>query len=157
LFLAALGVVVGGGVLDTKNPAASVFQIAAGNVGYKFFGVVMWSAAITSVVGCAYTSVSFLRSLHPFFEKYQRHIISGFIIFSTLGFLILGNPVKLLIAAGAVNGFILPVALAVILIAARKKRIVANYQHPLWMQVAGWTVVAIMSWMVALTILTINF
>jgi len=152
LFLAALGVVVGGGILSDKNPAASVFQIAAGNVGYKFFGVVMWSAAITSVVGCAYTSVSFLRSLHPFFEKYQRHIISGFIIFSTLGFLGLGNPVKLLITAGAVNGFILPIALTVILIGARKNKIVGNYQHPLWMQVAGWGVVAIMSWMTALTI-----
>src|SRR5215204_4768890 len=74
LFLAALGVVVGGGILGDKNHAASVFQIAAGNIGYKFFGVVMWSAAITSVVGCAYTSVSFLRSLHPFIEKYQRHV-----------------------------------------------------------------------------------
>jgi Mn2+/Fe2+ NRAMP family transporter len=123
LFLAALGVVVGGGVLADKNPAASVFQIAAGNIGYKFFGVVMWSAAITSVVGCAYTSVSFLRSLHPFFEKYQRHVISGFIIISTLGFLILGNPVKLLVSVGAVNGLILPIALAIILIAAQKGRL----------------------------------
>jgi Mn2+/Fe2+ NRAMP family transporter len=152
LFLAALGVVVGGGVLDTKNPAASVFQIAAGNIGYKFFGVVMWSAAITSVVGCAYTSVSFLRSLHPSFEKYQRHIISGFIIFSTLGFLALGNPVRLLITAGAVNGFILPIALTVILIASRKKKIINTYEHPFWMQVVGWSVVAIMSWMTSLTI-----
>ena len=152
LFLAALGVVAGGGILSEKNPAASVFQIAAGNIGYKFFGVVMWSAAITSVVGCAYTSVSFLRSLHPFFEKYQRHVISGFIIFSTLGFLVVGNPVKLLIAAGTINGFILPIALIVILVGARKKRIIGNYQHPLWMQIAGWGVVAIMSWMTILTI-----
>jgi Mn2+/Fe2+ NRAMP family transporter len=152
LFLAALGVVLGGGILSEKNPAASVFQIASGNIGYKFFGVVMWSAAITSVVGCAYTSVSFLRSLHPIIEKYQRHFISGFIVFSTLGFLALGNPVKLLIAAGAINGFILPIALSVILIGARKNKIVGNYQHPIWMQVAGWAVVVIMSWMMILTI-----
>jgi Mn2+/Fe2+ NRAMP family transporter len=155
LFLAALGVVVGGGVLSDKNPAASVFQIAAGNIGYQFFGVVMWSAAITSVVGCAYTSVSFLKTLHPFFEKYQRHVISGFILFSTIGFLILGNPVRLLIAAGTINGFILPIALTVILIGARKQRIVNNYEHPLWMQIAGWCVVAMMSWMAMLTFLKI--
>ena len=155
LFLAALGVVVGGGVLSDKNPAASVFQIAAGNIGYKFFGVVMWSAAITSVVGCAYTSVSFLRSLHPFIEKYQRHVISAFIIISTLGFLLLGNPVKLLLAAGAVNGFILPIALTVILLASRKTKIMSSYRHPLWMQAAGWCVVIMMCWMAALTILKI--
>jgi Mn2+/Fe2+ NRAMP family transporter len=155
LFLAALGVVVGGGILSDKNPAASVFQIAAGNIGYKFFGVVMWSAAITSVVGCAYTSVSFLRSLHPFIEKYQRHFISAFIIISTLGFLVMGNPVKLLIAAGAINGFILPIALTVILLASRNTKIMSGYRHPLWMQTAGWCVVIIMCWMASLTILRI--
>jgi Mn2+/Fe2+ NRAMP family transporter len=153
LFLAALGVVVGGGVLAEKNPAASVFQLAAGNIGYKFFGVVMWSAAITSVVGCAYTSVSFLRTLHPFFEKYQRHVISGFMVFSTIGFLLLGNPVKLLITAGTINGFILPIALAVILVGARKAKIVRDYKHPLWMQVAGWCVVLVMTWMAAITLM----
>jgi len=154
LFLAALGVVVDGGILGDKNPAATVFQIAAGNIGYKFFGVVMWSAAITSVVGCAYTSVSFLRSL-PMIENYQRYVISLFIIISTLGFLLLGNPVKLLLAAGTINGFILPIALAVILIAARQKKIVSNYQHPRWMHIAGWCVVGVMTWMAILTFLKV--
>lgn len=153
LFLAALGVVAGGGVLASQNPPASVFQIAAGNIGFKFFGVVMWSAAITSVVGCAYTSVSFLRSLNPFFEKYQRLVISGFIVVSTLGFLVLGNPVKLLISAGAINGLILPLALTVILLTARKKFLLKNYDHPLWMQLFGWMVVVTMSWMSVVTLL----
>ena len=38
-------------MLDSSNPPASVFKIAAGEIGYRFFGVVMWCAAITSVVG----------------------------------------------------------------------------------------------------------
>jgi Mn2+/Fe2+ NRAMP family transporter len=58
-----------------------------------------------------------------------------------------GNPVKLLILAGAVNGLILPIALAVILIAANKRAIVQDYKHPLALQLAGWIVVAVMSWM----------
>ena len=62
LFLAALGVVALGLTIDEKNPPASVFQLAAGNVGYKIFGVVMWCAAITSVIGAAYTSVSFIKT-----------------------------------------------------------------------------------------------
>lgn len=154
LFLAALGVVVDGGILGDENPAAAVFQIAAGSIGYKFFGVVMWSAAITSVVGCAYTSVSFLRSF-PIVEKCKRYVISLFIIISTLGFLYFGNPVKLLLAAGTLNGFILPIALAVILIAAHQKKIVSKYQHPRWMHIAGWCVVGVMSWMAVLTVLKV--
>lgn len=145
LFLAALGVVVAGGVLDQKNPAASVFRIAAGNLGYKIFGVVLWSAAITSVVGSAYTSISFLRSFHPWIEKQQRWLVSAFIVFSCFIFASIGQPVKVLIMVGALNGLILPVALAMMLMAAFKSKLVGSYKHPLWMSVAGWLVVAVMT------------
>lgn len=147
LFLAALGVVTGGAMLEAGNPPASVFKIAAGEIGYRFFGVVMWSAAITSVVGASYTSVSFLKTFHPAIEKNQRWVISFFILFSTLIFVFIGKPVQLLVAAGAVNGLILPVALASMLIAATKPKLTGNYKHPLWMQLAGWMVVIVMSWM----------
>ncbi|MDB5229245.1 MAG: rane protein [Chitinophagaceae bacterium] len=152
LFFAALGVVWHGAKLDAANPAGSVFQLAAGNLGYHFFGFVMWCAAITSVVGASYTSISFFKTLHPFFEKYYRYIISLFIIISTIIFIALGNPVTLLILAGAVNGLILPVALAVILIACNKRSITGSYKHPLWMQLSGWIVVLLMSGMGFLTI-----
>jgi Mn2+/Fe2+ NRAMP family transporter len=145
LFLAVLGVVMSGVALAKQNPAASVFQIAAGNVGYKFFGVVMWCAAITSVVGCAYTSISFIRSLHATVEKYNRQYIAAFIVISTFSFLIIGNPVKLLVSAGAVNGLILPLALAVILLASRKATLMGKYKHPVWMQVFAWCVVVVMT------------
>lgn len=153
LFLAVLGVVVGGVVLAKENPAAAVFQAAAGNVGYKFFGVVMWSAAITSVVGCAYTSISFLRSLHPFIERNQRYFTSGFILISTIIFMQIGQPVNLLIIAGAVNGFILPIALTIVLVAANKKRLAQSaYQHPVWMRMMGWVVVLMMAAMSTVSI-----
>ncbi len=147
LFLAALGVVWHAGKLSNTNPAGSVFQIAAGDLGYKFFGFVMWCAAITSVVGASYTSVSFFKTLHPAIDKNQKVIISLFIIASTLIFLSAGNPVTLLIVAGGVNGLILPVALAVILIASVKAKIVGDYKHPLWMQFIGWIIVIAMVYM----------
>jgi Mn2+/Fe2+ NRAMP family transporter len=147
LFFAALGVVTHGGILSDSNPAGSVFQIAAGNLGYKFFGFVMWCAAITSVIGASYTSVTFFKTLHPFIEKNQRVIISLFIITSTSIYVLLGNPVTLLIIAGALNGLILPLALSVILIAAVKTKIVGKYKHPLWMQIAGWLIVLAMLYM----------
>lgn len=145
LFMAALGIVVAGGVLNKDNPAASVFQIAAGDIGYKIFGVVFWSAAITSVIGSAYTSVSFLKTLHRVFERQQRIIITLFIIVSTLTFIAVGKPVKTLIVVGAINGLILPIALTIILLAAASQKLVGNYRHPLWMTIAGWLVVVVMS------------
>lgn len=148
LFLASLGVVVAGFTLSKDNPPASVFQSAAGEIGYKIFGIVIWCAAITSVVGAAYTSVSFLRTFHPNFEKYNRQIIIGFIVFSTITFVFIGKPVKTLVFVGTLNGFILPIALSIILVASRKSRLVGSYKHSLFLQIIGWLVVAIMSGMV---------
>ncbi len=148
LFLASLGVVVAGFTLSKDNPPASVFQRAAGEIGYKIFGVVIWCAAITSVVGAAYTSVSFLRTFHPNFEKYNRQIIIGFIVFSTIIFVFVGKPVKTLVFVGTLNGFILPIALSIILVASRKSRLIGTYKHSLFLQIIGWLVVAIMSGMV---------
>ncbi len=147
LFLAALGVIMKGGILDKANPPASVFKLAAGDIGYRFFGVVMWCAAITSVVGAAYTSVSFLRTFHPWIEKNYRWLISFFIVFSTGVFLFVGNPIKILLTVGALNGLILPIALAVMLLVAKKVALVGEYKHPKVLLVAGWMVVIIMSWM----------
>ena len=155
LFLAAFGVVAQGLQLDAANPPASVFRHAAGEIGYRFFGAVMWSAAITSVVGASYTSVSFMRSLHPRFDSAQRGLILGFIIVATALFLIVGRPVKTLIFVGALNGLILPVALASILLATRKRAIVGDYRHPQWLLGFGILVVVVMTLLSGYTILTV--
>jgi Mn2+/Fe2+ NRAMP family transporter len=147
LFLAAVGVLMNGIILDENNPAATVFGTAAGEAGLRIFGVVLWSAAISSVVGASYTSVSFIKTFHPAIGKYERWWISGFIIITTVIFITVGKPKMLLILAGIVNGLILPVALAIILIAATRRRLMNTYRHPIWMQASGWAVVAVMSWM----------
>ena len=147
LFLAAVGVILQGAVLPKENPAAGVFSFAAGEIGLRIFGVVLWSAAISSVIGASYTSVSFIKTFHPSLAKYERHLISAFIILTTCVFVIVGRPRDLLVLAGAVNGLILPVALGIILLAATSKRIMKGYKHPVWMQVAGWLVVFVMAWM----------
>lgn len=143
LFLAVLGVAATGVNLATSNPPATVFQHAAGNLGYKFFGIVLWAAAITSVVGAAYTSVSFLRSFSKTIDQHNSHIIMGFIAFSTLVFITIGQPVKVLVLAGSLNGLILPVTLGAMLLASRRKDIVGDYKHPMWMIVFGVLAVAV--------------
>ncbi len=146
LFFASLGVIVTGAEIGKDNPSASVFRAAAGEIGYKIFGVVLFCAAITSVVGAAYTSISFLRTFHPKVEQYQRFIIVGFIIISTIIFLSIGQPpARILVIVGLLNGFILPISLALILLASRKKKIVGEYKHPTWLLGGGWLVVLIMT------------
>jgi len=145
LFLASFGVIAMGMTIDDSNPPASVFQNAAGTIGYMLFGVVMWSAASTSVIGAAYTSVSFFKTFHPKIEQRSNLVIVGFIILSTLIFLFVGRPVSVLVWAGTINGFILPVGLAIILLASRRKSIVGDYSHSMWLQIAGWLVVILMT------------
>ena len=147
LFLASLGVVASGFTLNPDNPPASVFQAAAGNVGYKIFGVIMWAAAVTSVVGAAYTSVSFIRTFNKTINKYHKWFIVGFIVISTTVFVSVGEPVKVLIFVGSLNGLILPIALGVMLIAAYKQKIVGDYKHPLWLTIFGVLIVIAMSYM----------
>lgn len=148
LFLAVLGVVVKGVTLDSSNPAADAFKQGAGELGYRFFGLVLLCAAITSIIGAAYTSVSFLKTLIKPVEKHENLTIVIFIAISTLVMAILGNPASLLVLAGALNGLILPVTLTVCLIASQKKSIMGNdYKHPKVLFILGIIVVGIAAYM----------
>lgn len=155
LTLATLGVLVAGAQLDPSNPAASVFQFAAGNLGYKFFGAVMWAAATSSVVGCAYTSISFLRSMSGWVKNNNSYAVVIFIIISTAVFVVVGNPAQILVIVGLLNGLILPVTLGSMLLAAHNEKIVGSYKQPKWMTGYGWVVVALTAFMSARAI--INF
>jgi len=148
LFLAVLGVVIKGVTLAAENPAADAFRQGAGEIGYRFFGLVLLSAAITSIVGAAYTSVSFLKTFNKSIEKHEKWVIIGFIIISTIIMAIAGNPTTLLILAGSLNGLILPVTLGICLIASQKKSIMGeNYKHPKVLLILGIIVVLITAYL----------
>jgi Mn2+/Fe2+ NRAMP family transporter len=147
LFLAAVGVVSQGIHLDKNNPAATIFETAGGRWGLFIFGIVLWSAAISSVIGASYTSYSFIKNLKTRYLQNERLMISCFIIISTSIFVITGKPKELLLLAGLVNGFILPFALSIMLIAGRKLPILKQFKYPLWIEIAGWLVVAVMGTM----------
>ncbi|MDG5472660.1 divalent metal cation transporter [Jeotgalibacillus sp. ET6] len=153
LFLATFGIVAQGLTIDPGNPPASVFQLAAGNAGYKIFGVVMWAAAVTSVVGAAYTSVSFIKTFSPILQKYEKVLIVSFIVISTAVFVSIGRPVAILIFVGALNGLILPLSLGIMLIAAHKTKIIGDYKHPIWMTVFGALIVVVMAYMGGYTLI----
>lgn len=147
LFLAVLGVVTGGAALDPANPAASAFEQALGTAGRVLFGVILWSAAITSVIGASYTSVSFLKVLGPWVQRHERAAVVAFIAVSTALYLALGTaPVNLLIFAGAFNGLILPFGLALLLwVAARRRDLLDGYRYPRWLLGVG-----VLAWLLTL-------
>jgi len=137
-FLAVLGVVGHGATLDPANPPASAFRLGAGEWGYRLFGVVLWSAALTSIVGCTYTSVSFLESGWAPLARRRGVAVAAFLTVSLALFLLVGQPVRVLILAGALNGLILPATLLVTLLAARRGDLLAGYRHPRYLAAAGW-------------------
>ena len=152
LFLAAVGVVSKGIHLDKNNPAATVFESAGGRWGLFIFGIVLWSAAISSVIGASYTSYSFIKNLKIKLLQNERKSITAFIVISTAIFVFLGKPKELLLMAGLVNGFILPFALSIMLIAGRKLPILKQYKYPIWIEAMGWMVVAMMGTMSVLAL-----
>ena len=118
LFLAILGVTASGVTLDlasqTANPAAQAFQAAAGQWGLRVFGIIFWAAAITSVIGAAYTSVSFMTVFRPMDDRARNIATVLFIAVSLAIYLALGTaPAALLVFAGGFNGLILPIGLTI--------------------------------------------
>lgn len=150
LFLAILGVTAGGIELASDNPTASAFEAAIGDAGLIIFGVILWAASITSVIGAAYTSVSFM-TVSTTATRTQNLLTVGFIALSAVLFVILGAaPVTLLIFAGAFNGLILPIGLTVVLwIAWARRDLLGGYRYPLWLKIAGllvWLLTLYLGW-----------
>ena len=153
LFLAVLGVVskglISGADLSASgNPAADAFKAGAGELGYRFAGMVLLCAAITSIIGAAYTSVSFLKTFSKSIDAHENAWIIGFIAVSTVIMLVLGQPAMLLVLAGAFNGLILPITLGVCLVGGNSKKIMPeNYKHPIVLTILGVIVVLLAAYL----------
>jgi Mn2+/Fe2+ NRAMP family transporter len=147
LFLAILGVVAGGAALDPENQAASAFQQAAGEVGLRVFGIVLWAASITSVIGASYTSVSFVTSRTRTSDRTRTLLVVAFIAVTSLVYVLVGTaPTTLLVFAGAFNGLLLPIGIAVLLwVATRRTDLLGGYRYPRWLLAIGWV-----AWLVTL-------
>ncbi|WP_318418065.1 NRAMP family divalent metal transporter [Photobacterium leiognathi] len=145
LFLAVFGVIATGAVLDTSNPAADAFRQGAGEVGYFIFGLVLFVASITSVVGNSYMAISLIKTLFPVVARNEKTWCVGFIIITSLGTVTMNMPILLLMLAGLINSIILPVVLAMVLSATRRKDIVGDYKHPMYLTVTGVLIVVVMA------------
>lgn len=138
LFLAVLGVVSTGVALSEDNTAADAFRQAAGEFGLRAFGVVLFAAGLSSVIGASYTSISFVTT-QKVAPRTRNFLTVGFIVVCTILFVILNSaPQKLLIFAGAFNGIILPIAFAMVMwVAFRRRDLLGGVKHPMWLLVVG--------------------
>lgn len=144
LFLAILGVVASGVVIDLSgkaaNPAGQAFHAAAGNIGYRLFGAVFLASAMTSIIGAAYTSVSFLTAFKPDITERQRNLATvGFIAISLIAYVIITTPpAAMLVFVGGLNGLVLPIGLSIFMYAAWKRAdLMHGYHYPRWLLVLG--------------------
>ncbi|QDZ42298.1 NRAMP family divalent metal transporter [Corynebacterium sp. sy039] len=152
LFLAVLGVVSAGvSLTDAANPAGYAFQVAAGEIGLRIFGFVLWAASLSSVIGASYTSATFLVPNKADNVRIQNIVTIVFITISSVAFIIVGTaPALLLVFAGAFNGLVLPIGFSVIIFVAcfRSHSILHGYRYPRWLIVIGMIAVVI-AWFLA--------
>ncbi len=158
LFLAVLGVAVSGFVLDTTNtnfnPAGQAFQFVLGTAGLRIFGIILWAASISSVIGAAYTSATFLSVFNKkLYEGWPLRIATViFIAVSMLFYLAWGAaPANILVFVGGLNGLILPIGLTVFMYIGwfRQKDLLQGYKYPVWLLSFG-TLATLLSWYMAI-------
>lgn len=139
VFLALLGVAQTGVTLSQRTPVFDAFRAAAGNLGFLLSGLIFWAAAITSVVGCSYTSISFLGLRDN--NRLRSRLIVAFVAASWAVTLVLQlaqvQATPLLIGAATINGVLMPVILGMVLLAAHRRSVMGDYRQPAWATVLG--------------------
>ncbi|MGB4777113.1 MAG: NRAMP family divalent metal transporter [Microbacterium sp.] len=149
LFLAFLGVTASGVLLDlSANPAAQAFEAAAGEWGMRAFGIVLWAAGISSVIGAAFTSVSFMTVFSAKLDQRRRGWATVvFIVVGLAAYLIMGTtPAALLVFAGGFNGLILPIGLTVFMyIAWFRRDLLGGHRIQWWLRILG-ILVTVLTW-----------
>ncbi|GFM72653.1 membrane protein [Pseudomonas cichorii] len=155
LFLAILGVVASGVVIDVSgkgaNPAAQAFHAAAGDIGMMMFGLVLWAAGISSVIGASYTTMSFTTVFSKRITERVRNLATvGFIVITLSVYMVLGKPpAALLVFAGGFNGLILPLGLSIFMyVGWRRSDLMDGYHYPRWLLVLG-VLTCLLSWFMA--------
>lgn len=144
LFIGVLSVVLMGTLLKPNNPVETVFVSYFGPLGKMLFGLMIWAASITSVVGATYTSLAFLKDLSATFVSHKKQWALGFVAVSLLINFIFGRPVNLLIFAGYLKAFILPVGLVVVLLSLRKTNAFKGIVISPLLEIAAWAIVGLL-------------
>ncbi len=143
LFLTTLSVCAGGtftaeDLVHSASPVLKVFSAIMGDPGRWLFGAVLTCTGLTTSMGASYTSVSFLKIFHPVVQRFERLCTVCFALIAAGVAYLWGTPTDLMLLAGLLNGAVLPVMLAITLLAEQKPAIAGEdfHMHPL-LRLAG--------------------
>jgi len=156
LFLAIFGVVASGVVIDVSgqaaNPAAQAFDASLGKYGLRVFGLILWAAGISSIIGAAYTSMTFITVFSKTITERARNLCTVvFVLIALAIYLLIGKPpAALLVFAGGFNGLILPLGLTLFMyVGWRRSDLMEGYHYPRWLLVLG-ALTCLLSWYMAI-------
>ena len=117
------------------------------------FGIVLWAAALTSVIGASYTSVSFVTKSTTTTRTRNLMTVAFIVVCTVLYLALRQTPQTLLVFAGAFNGMILPIGFAALLwVAWRRRDLLGGYRYPTWLLVIG-----ALSWLLSVFIAVRGF
>ncbi len=150
-------ILITAGALIHGREVTSIVELAApleplmGNWAPFFISVGLFAAgfssAIASPMGAAVTVSSFMRWQGGFDNtKYKivfALVISLGIVTSALGL----EPLEVLLFAQALNGLILPIIAILIMVVINKKNFMGEHINPLWLNIVGWAVAAVVSFL----------
>lgn len=155
LFLAIFGVVASGVVIDVSgqaaNPAAQAFDASLGEYGLRVFGLILWAAGISSIIGASYTSMTFITVFSKNITERARNLCTVvFVLIALAIYLSIGKPpAALLVFAGGFNGLILPLGLTLFMyVGWRRSDLMEGYHYPRWLLVLG-ALTCLLSWYMA--------
>lgn len=95
---------------------------------------------MTSIIGAAYTSVSFLTAFKKDMTERQRHFATVvFIAVSLIAYMLITTPpAAMLVFVGGLNGLVLPVGLSIFMYAAwARSDLMGGYRYPRWLLALG--------------------
>ncbi|HIW13520.1 MAG TPA: Nramp family divalent metal transporter [Candidatus Salinicoccus stercoripullorum] len=150
-------ILITAGALIHGREVTSVVELAApleplmGEFAPLFISIGLFAAGFSSAtaspMGAAVTVSSFMRWKGGFDNtKYKivfSLVIGLGIVTSALGL----EPLEVLLFAQALNGLILPIIAILIMIVINKKDFMREHVNPLWLNVIGWVVAAVVSFL----------
>lgn len=146
-------ILITAGALIQGTEVTSVVQLASpleplmGDLAPLFVSIGLFAAgfssAIASPMGAAVTVSSFMRWEGGFANKKYKTVFSVVIILGIITSAIGFEPLEVLLVAQALNGIILPIIALFIMIVVNKKNAMGKYVNPLWLNIIGGLVTAV--------------
>src|SRR5699024_5825199 len=123
------------------NPAGQAFAAVLGDAGMRIFGAIFWAAALSSVIGAAYTSATFLSA-------FSRRLADGwplqlatvaFIVVSLIVYLAAGTaPATLLVVVFCFIGLLVPICLTIFMYNGWfRPQLLRTDSYPEWLLTVG--------------------